>query len=72
MQLHTCSGGMLPYGFSTDFFSGNSPKWFPVGPGPDGFSQDFVFEARARQGLEVALCRGDSSVSQSTSARGTM
>ena len=58
-ELNTCNGGMYPYGFSADVISPMSyyPEFY-MGPGVDGFSQDFVFEAKGYQRLFVRLGNG--------------
>merc|ERR1712038_97598 len=50
---------MYPYGFSADVISPKSyiPEFY-MGPGDDGFSHDFVFEAKGYLGLLIRLSHG--------------
>ena len=59
-ELNTCSGGMYPYGFSADVISPASytPEFYMGPGGADGFSQDFVFEAKGYQKLFIRLGNG--------------
>ena len=58
-ELNTCDGGMYPYGFSADVISPQSyvPEFY-MGPSEDGFSHDFVFEAKGYQKLWIRLGNG--------------
>ena len=58
-ELNACSGGMYPYGFSADVISPKSyiPEFY-MGPGDDGFSHDFVFEAKGYKKLLLRLSNG--------------
>ena len=60
-EFNTCSGGLYPYGFSVDLYGPAEAKKFYVGPAADGFSHDFVFEAKTSGNRRMFIYLCDSS-----------